>query len=156
MLGSGDLATRRVEDEELAGRCTATLLITATTPDEVESLARRIHFASARAAAPFVVLQLDALPSGPSPVRAQCSSLFEAATGGSLLVNAVDELPVPVQEILFELLPKTHSGPAHSAAIRLIAGTTVSLFDRVSIGAFSERLFYRLNVIHLTMATEVV
>jgi DNA-binding NtrC family response regulator len=34
--------------------------------------------------------------------------------------------------------------------VRLIFGTTVSLLDRVTAGTFSDRLFYRLNVIHLT------
>jgi Sigma-54 interaction domain len=35
-------------------------------------------------------------------------------------------------------------------AVRLMAGTTVSLRERIADGAFSERLFYRLNIIHVT------
>jgi transcriptional regulator of aromatic amino acid metabolism len=36
-----------------------------------------------------------------------------------------------------------------SVAVRLMAGTTVSIRDRIADGAFSERLFYRLNIIHV-------
>ena len=39
-----------------------------------------------------------------------------------------------------------------SAAVRVIAGTAVSVLERIAAGAFSERLFYRLNTIHLMAA----
>src|SRR4029078_7961200 len=40
-----------------------------------------------------------------------------------------------------------------SNGVRLISGTTVSLLDRIAAGTFSEQLFYRLNIIHLTVAS---
>jgi len=142
-------ALGRVQDEKLACRSLATLLITASTPGAVESLALRIHLTSARAAAPFVVVRTSALPIEPSALREECSALLNAATGGSLLMSDVEEMPVLVQEVILELLAELQSARAGSAAIRLIAGTTVSLLDRIAVGSFSERLFYRLNVLHL-------
>jgi transcriptional regulator of acetoin/glycerol metabolism len=58
-----------------------------------------------------------------------------------------------VQEALIDLLDRLQAARRPSAAVRLISGTTVSLLDRITAGTFSARLFYRLNVIHLTTGT---
>ena len=52
-------------------------------------------------------------------------------------------------DLRIDLLGGLQSARMSSAAARLISGTTVSLLDRVAAGTFSERLFYRLNIIHL-------
>jgi DNA-binding NtrC family response regulator len=59
------------------------------------------------------------------------------------------ESAVEHQEAFIDLLTELESARRPSATARLISGTTVSLLDRVSAGTFSERLFYRLNIIHL-------
>lgn len=140
----------RVEDEEVASGSAATLLITASTPGEVENMARRIHYASVRAAAPFILLRTCALPIEPWSLREQCSAVLDAAQGGSLLMTDVEETPVLVQEVLAQLLAELQTA---RAPVRVIAGTTVSLVDRVALGTFSEALLYRLNVIHLVVGT---
>lgn len=142
-----------VEDEEMAGRPAASLLITAFTRGDVETLARRIHQGSYRATAPFVQVRTGTLPIEPRPLRENCSALLDAASGGSLLMTDVEEMPANVQGGLVELLAELQSARAPSAGVRLIFGTTVSLLDRIAAGIFSERLFYRLNLIHL-MARE--
>jgi DNA-binding NtrC family response regulator len=106
--------TLLAEDVNLASRSPARLLITASTPQAVETLARRIHGIGARAQFPFV-----------------------------------EEVPSAAQDALIDLLAALESARRPSAAVRLISGTTVSLLDRVAAGTFSERLFYRLNIIHL-------
>jgi DNA-binding NtrC family response regulator len=58
-------------------------------------------------------------------------------------------MPAAVQEAFVDLLAGLESARKPSAAVRLISGTTVSLLDRIAAGSFSERLFYRLNIIHL-------
>jgi DNA-binding NtrC family response regulator len=63
----------------------------------------------------------------------------------------VEEMPSAVQDVLDELLSEPPFARAPSAAVRLITGTTVSLFDRIAADRFSERLFYRLNVIHIVV-----
>jgi transcriptional regulator of acetoin/glycerol metabolism len=68
---------------------------------------------------------------------------------GTLLVSAVEEMPATVQDAMIDLLGGLESARVPSAMARLISGTTVSLLDRVAAGTFSERLFYRLNIIHL-------
>jgi DNA-binding NtrC family response regulator len=141
-----------VEDEALANQSPARLLITAPTQHGVETLARRIHGAGPRAQFPFVQTWAGELPVGPELLKEYCARFLDAAAGGSVLVSAVEEMPAIVQDALFDLLGGLQSAPLSSTAARLISGTTVSLLDRVAAGTFSERLFYRLNVIHLVVS----
>ena len=143
-----ELALLAVEDVNVASRSSARLLITALTPQSVETLARRIHGNGARTRLPFVMTSAADLPVGAQALRDACVRVLDAAAGGSVLVTAVEEMPAAVQEVLIDLLAEL-SARRPSAAVRLISGTTVSLLDRVAEGTFSERLFYRLNIIHL-------
>jgi DNA-binding NtrC family response regulator len=47
------------------------------------------------------------------------------------------------------MLEELHRAGAPGSDVRLVSGTTVLLFDRLGSGRFSERLFYRLNVLHV-------
>jgi DNA-binding NtrC family response regulator len=136
-------------DEHLARHTTARLLITASSPGGAEALARRIHDGSLRASFPLVKTRAIDFPGEPRLLRETCCGLLDAAAGGTLLITDVDELAPIVQERLVELFEELEGGRAPAAAVRLISGTKVSLLDRVAAGAFSDRLFYRLNIIHL-------
>jgi DNA-binding NtrC family response regulator len=140
-----------VDDEDVATRCAATTLITASTATDVESLARRIHAASSRSALAFVQASAAALPVEPRAFLETCSSLIEAAAGGTLLLTGVEEMPAFVQGRFIETLDHLQDARTPPVAVRLMAGTTVSLRERIAGGAFSERLFYRLNVIHVAV-----
>jgi transcriptional regulator of acetoin/glycerol metabolism len=138
-----------VEDVNVASRSPARLLITASTPQAVETLARRIHGIGPRTQFPFVMTWAGELPTDAQALRHDCARLLDAAVGGSVLVSAVEEMPSAAQDAWIDLLAALESARRPSAAVRLISGTTVSLLERVAAGAFSERLFYRLNIIHL-------
>jgi DNA-binding NtrC family response regulator len=138
-----------VEDEELAGRSAARLLITASAHGGAEALARRIHGAGPRAGSPFVRMQARDFPIESRMLRDNCSKLLDAAAGGSVFIADVEEMPPSVQDLLVDVLAEIEFARAPSTDVRLIVGTTVSLLDRVAAGAFSDRLFYRLNAIHL-------
>lgn len=142
------LARLAREDEVLAGRSGARLLITASAPEHVEALARRIHKAGSRSGLPFVRRRGRELPVG-HQLRDACSVLLDAAAGGSVLIADVEEMPSAAQEQWIDLLVELESMRAPAATVRLICGTTVSLLDRVAAGTFSGQLFYRINVIHL-------
>ncbi len=143
------LAGLAVQDLNVASRTSARLLITASTPHAVEMLARRIHESGARAQFPFVMICAGELPIDAQALRHDCVRFLDAAEGGSMFVSAVEEMPSAVQEALIDLLAVLESARRPSAAVRLISGTTVPLLDRIAAGTFSERLFYRLNIIHL-------
>ena len=138
-----------IEDEDVAIRSPASLLITAPTQQAVEILARRVHETGPRAQFPFVHRWAGDLSGEPEVLKEYCTHVLAAAAGGSLLISAVEEMPPAVQDTLSELLAELAFARRPSAEVRLIAGTTVSLRDRVAAGRFSERLFYRLNIIHL-------
>ena len=138
-----------VEDVNLASRSSARLLITASRPQAVETLARHIHGIGPRAQFPFVMTCAGELPIGAQTLRDNCARVLDAAAGGSVFVSTVEEMPSAAQDALIDLLAALESARRPSAAVRLISGTTVSLIDRVAAGTFSERLFYRLNIIHL-------
>lgn len=141
-----------VEDEDLAGRCAAaTLLITARFAVDVERVARRIHAASAPAASPFVHVSAASLPGRATVLRDTCARLLDSANGGSLLLTDVEDMPPSVQDRLTATLAELRRARHPSAAVRLMAGTTTSLCDRIADGTFSEHLFYRLNIIHIVV-----
>ena len=150
---SGDqdhaLALLGAEAVEVASRSPARLLITASTQQAVETLARRIHGSGPRAQFPFVMTTAGELPVGAQALRDDWVRFLDGAAGGSVLVSAVEDMTAAVQEVLIDLLAGHESGRRPSAAVRLISGTTVSLLDRVAAGTFSARLFYRLNIIHV-------
>lgn len=137
------------EDEDAASRSPARLLISASTQRGVETLARRIHGGGPRAHRPFVQMSAGDLPVEPAVLKEYCRSVLAAAAGGSVLISAVEEMPPAVQDTLIELLAGPEFARGTPTAVRLIAGTTVSLLDRIAAGTFSEQLFYRLNIIHL-------
>jgi DNA-binding NtrC family response regulator len=143
------LALFAIEAANGASRSPARLLITASSQQGVETLARRIHGGGPRAQFPFVQTWAGELPVGPEALREYCVRFLDAAAGGSVLVSAVEEMPATVQDALIDLLAGLEFARRPSAAVQLISGTTVSLLDRIAAGTFSERLFYRLNIVHL-------
>ena len=140
-------------DEYVAARSVARLLITASTTQRVEIVARRIHTASARADRPFVKAPARDLPRAAGTLARAWSDVLDTAAGGSVLLSDVEEMPAPVQERLIELLEELARKRDPSIA-RLVSGSTVSLLQRVLAGTFSEQLFYRLNVIHVVARSE--
>jgi DNA-binding NtrC family response regulator len=144
------VASVAIEDVDLASQSSARVLISARTPQAVESLARRIHGAGPRARLPFGHIDGAAFPVQRDVLKEYCANVLAAATGGSVFVSAVEGLPLVVQDALIELLDELEWARGPAAGVRLISGTTVSLFDRVAAGAFSDRLFYRLNIIHVS------
>jgi DNA-binding NtrC family response regulator len=138
-----------IEDDEIAGQTDMPLLITGETWREIEGIARRVHLAGPRARAPFVAVHVGELPAKPGPLQQRLSALFDRAAGGSLLLTMAEDMPPAVQGVLADLMDDRRRAEAPASTARLISGTTVSLFDRVTAGTFSDRLFYRLNSIHL-------
>lgn len=143
------VALLAVDDVDVASQSPARLLISAATQQEVEILARLIHGAGPRAQFPFVHVCGGELPVERDVLKEYCANVLAAATGGSVFVSAVEEMPLAVQNALIELLAELEFARSPSVEVRLISGTTVSLLDRVTAGAFSDRLFYRLNIIHV-------
>jgi DNA-binding NtrC family response regulator len=145
----GAVAWRCIEGEDLARRSAARLLITAPSSYAVEVIARRVHAASMRADCPIVCTRAGELPSDPAMLKATCASLLDAAAGGTLLITDIETMLAPVQNCFIEVIEELERGRDPAAAVRLVTATTVFLYDRVATHRFSERLFYRLNILHV-------
>ena len=142
-------------DDDLAASSDATLLITATLAADVERIARRVHIAHQRAGCPFVRIEARSLPTDLQEFRAMWADALDAAAGGTLFFTDIEAMPIQVQRTFGELLAQLRCASG-APDVRVIAGTTVSLFDCVVHGTFSEPLFYGLNTIHIIWVADVM
>jgi len=142
----------------------APVLIVGESGSGRSTLARGLHAASARAAAPLVEVDPSVLPSGlfESELFGHRSGAFtgaqrtvpgrvELAAGGTLVLDHVEEIPVAAQPKLLRLLAERRYAPLGgaecSADVRFVAIGAEDLPRRVAEGTFRGDLFYRLEVL---------
>ncbi len=134
-----------------------------------ELIARAIHDSGRRQGRPFVILDCAAIPEGLMEsemfghVRGAFTSavgdrvgVFQLADTGTLFLDEVAELPVPLQAKLLRVIQNREFrrvGSSHSVRVdvRILAATNKDLPDLVKRGQFREDLFYRLDVISITV-----
>ena len=148
----------------------ATILIQGESGTGKEVLARHIHQISPRSSAPFVAVNCAAVPDtlleselfgyekgAFTGAIAQKKGKFELANAGTLLLDEVSEMPENLQAKLLRVLQEYEidklgsSGEPIALDIRVIATTNRNLKEEVAKGNFREDLFYRLNVIPITL-----
>lgn len=134
-----------------------------------ELIARAIHFNSARAGKPFLAVNCGALPESLleselfghtkgsfTGAIADKKGLFRSAAGGTLFLDEIGEMPTSLQVKLLRALQEHEVTPVGSAIpvkfdARIIAATNKDLDEEVRENRFREDLFYRLNVIEISL-----
>jgi two-component system response regulator GlrR len=134
-----------------------------------ELLARAIHRSSKRSDAPFVAVNCSAIPEGLleselfghkkgsfTGATQDRRGLFQAAQGGTLFLDEVGDMPLAIQVKLLRALEErvvrpVGSNEAVAVDVRIISATHRRLEERIAAGEFREDLYYRLNVVKLSL-----
>lgn len=169
MIGRSRTLTAALTRAKAAAATNADVLIEAESGTGKELLARLIHDNSARREKPFIAINCAALPEAlleselfghargafTGAVAAKAGK-FELAHGGTLLLDEIGDMPLNLQPKLLRVLQERvveRLGESRSihTDIRVIASTNVKLDNIVDRGLFRSDLFFRLNVIPLTL-----
>lgn len=154
-----------------ASQLDTTVMFLGETGTGKELLAQAIHAASARAGKPFVGVNMAAVPEtlleaeffGVAPgaftgaERKGRDGKFKVADGGSLFLDEIGEMPLQVQAKLLRALQEQEIEPVGSnqvnkVDVRVIAATSRDLKQLVEQGRFRADLYFRLNVLPITLA----
>ena len=148
---------------------TASVLVTGESGTGKELIARAIHYNSTRASGPFVGVNLAAVPEGLieselfghkkgafTDARTDKPGLFAEADGGTIFLDEIGELALPLQAKLLRVLQDYEIRPVGATKnqrvdVRVVAATNKNLEAMLADGSFREDLYYRLNVIHLDL-----
>ncbi|TAJ24103.1 MAG: GAF domain-containing protein, partial [Planctomycetota bacterium] len=156
---------------ERAAAAPLPVLVTGPSGSGKELAARALHELSPRARGPWVAENCAALPA--SLIEAELfghrrgsftgaeedrAGLFERASGGTLLLDEIGELPLELQAKLLRVLEtgrvrRLGDTQERECDFRLIAATNRDLQREVREGRFREDLYYRLNALHIALPT---
>ena len=169
MVGESQLLDKAQKILARAAPTDATVLIEGESGTGKELAARAIHFSSARRDGPLVKVDCTGLNENLlaselfghekgafTGAIQQKKGKLEVADGGTVFLDEIGELPLPLQSQLLRVLQDREfervGGTRPIAVdIRLVAATNRNLEEEVKQGTFREDLFYRLNVVKLSL-----
>jgi len=169
LIGQSPGFLREVNKIPAIARCDSSVLITGETGTGKEMFARAIHYLGPRAGKPFIPINCGAIPvelveneifghvkgafTGASDSH---PGLIHEANGGTIFLDEIDSLPLQSQVKLLRFLQEKEYKQLGStkilrADIRVIASSNIEIERAATEGKFRKDLFYRLNIIPVTM-----
>ncbi|MEO7096500.1 MAG: sigma-54 dependent transcriptional regulator, partial [Polyangiales bacterium] len=147
----------------------STVLVLGESGTGKELVARAIHRKSGRAQKPFVAVNCSSIPDqlieselfghvkgAFTSAVASRAGLFEQADKGTLFLDEVGDLSLAAQVKLLRALQegeikRVGSNETKTVDVRVVAATNVDLTSRITAGKFREDLYYRLNVVPISL-----
>lgn len=169
LIGHSDAFASLRETIQAIGPRRSPVIITGATGTGKEMVARQIHAASPRAAMPFVPVDCTAL--GTQIVESQLFGhikgaftgavsdsvgFFRAADGGTIFLDEIGEIPVDLQAKLLRVLQESVVAPVGTTRtipidVRVLCATNRDLKEMVRSESFRADLYFRLNVIQISV-----
>jgi two-component system response regulator HydG len=152
-----------------AASTAATILISGESGTGKELVARAIHYSSSRASAPFVPVNCGGIPEGLleselfgyikgafTGAYETRAGFFQTADGGTIFLDEVSDTSLAMQVKLLRVLQDKEvsmigDNRSRKVDVRILAATNKDLLNLVKKGIFREDLFFRLNVINITV-----
>lgn len=171
LIGESPIFLEETKKIPIVAKCDAGVLISGETGTGKEMCARAIHYLSQRSSKPFVLFNCGAVPNelmenelfghvqgAFTGASASHPGLIGAANSGTLFLDDIDCLPPASQAKLLRFLQEKEyrqlgSTKMHQADVRVIAATNTDLEIAVEEGELRRDLYYRLNVIPITLPT---
>ncbi|TVM03005.1 MAG: Fis family transcriptional regulator [Candidatus Brocadia sp. WS118] len=169
IVGKSESMKRVLEIVKSVSERDTTVLIRGESGTGKEKIAGAIHYHSSRKTGPFIRVSCAALNreileselfghekgafTGAIKTR---RGRFELADGGSIFLDDVDDIPLDMQVKLLRVLQertfeRVGGEETRGVNVRIICATKKDLLDRVKEGCFREDLFYRLNVVQMSI-----
>jgi DNA-binding NtrC family response regulator len=169
LVGSSRAMNSVIQTIELVSQRRCTVLITGETGTGKEMVARALHAAGPRSRHPWVPVNCTALPD--TLLEAELFGhtkgaftgavshrvgRFEEANHGTIFLDEIGDMPLDLQAKLLRVLQEREvqrigSSETIPVDVRVVAATNVNLQEKVAEGKFREDLYYRLNVVPITI-----
>jgi len=169
LIGQSSVMRQIHELVQRVGPTDSTVLVTGESGTGKELVARAIHYNSARANAPFIKVNCAALPENLleseifghekgafTGAVTRRPGRFELAHRGTLLLDEISEIPLGLQAKLLRVLQEREFERVGGTRpikvdVRIVATTNRNLDEEIEAKRFREDLFFRLNVIPITL-----
>jgi DNA-binding NtrC family response regulator len=169
LIGKSPNFLKEIEKIPIVAKCDAGVVISGETGTGKELCARAIHYLSLRADKPFIPVNCGAIPTDLvenelfghvqgafTGASKSFAGLIQEADGGTLFLDEISCLPLQAQVKLLRFLQdrvyrQLGSTKMHQADVRVIVATNIELEDAIKEGKFRQDLYYRLNIIPLSL-----